>query len=119
MALIYVVDSNSWIDLAQLYPEQSFGQLWANMARLVRAERIISPYQVKTEIARGRDANLMEWCRQNKELFVNDVDLVPRAAAVVRRYPRLVNPNKSRDAADPFLIALAQRLDNRIDKPPM
>ena len=79
--------------------------------------RLKAPYQVRAEIAKGRDAELTEWCKQNKILFVNSKYMIPLAADVVRRHPRLVKPHKSGEEADPFLIALALILRNNIDTP--
>lgn len=108
MAFVYIVDSSSWIDLAHLYPRANFGQLWASLSGLVIEGRIKAPYQVREEISKGGDVELTEWCRQNKAMFVNDKYMIPLAADVVRRHPRLVKPHKSGEEADPFLIALAQ-----------
>lgn len=110
MDLIYVVDTSSWIDLTRIYPIANFRNLWENLSELVQTDRIKAPTQVKSEIEKGRDSDLLEWCKTNKQMFVDDPQLVPLAAGVVHEHPGLVPPHKSGEAADPFLIALAMFL---------
>lgn len=115
MTIIYIVDTSSWIDLSHNYPHYNFVGLWSNLENLITNDRIKTPRQVKNEIMAGKDEDLTNWCRRNKSMFVDDVQVTVVAHNITQEHPELVNPDKSNEEADPFLIALARFLNGKDD----
>lgn len=119
---IYIVDTSAIIDLLKFYPEEIFINLHCKINQLIKSKRLISINEVHDEINRYERANSKskEWCKKNKIIFIsshnriniaNQVvssdDYQKKVQDIIKKYNNIVDPNKDRVEADPYLIALA------------
>lgn len=114
---IYVIDTSSWIELGQYYPQETFTNLWDSLQKLIKNNRIISPEEVFKEISPKKGPEIYNWCNKNKKMFVkNNSEILSFVAEIMSNHQRLVNPNQIGASADPFVIALARASLNNIVK---
>lgn len=73
-------------------------------------QRIATPPKMLEEISRKSD-DLFAWLKEREAPFVGEHDeaVLLTLRGLLARFPRLVAEKKQRNAADPFVIALAQR----------
>ena len=86
-----------------------FKPVWNRLSALIDEGRLRASIEVLNEIKK-KDDELAEWCEAHPDLFV-DIDndhIQQKVAALLGKYPRLVDTRKGRSGADPFVIALAQ-----------
>ena len=115
MSSIYIVDTSTWIDLSQNYPNDVFSGLWTNIANLIKQQRILSPKLVLKEIEQGADDELTKWCKTKDRMFLDSNSIViGYAAEIIQSFPSLINPYATREEADPFIIALARSLQSNL-----
>jgi hypothetical protein len=63
---------------------------------------------VQVELER-QDDDLLKWAAEQAGLFLEvDAALQQRVRDILAAYPNLIDPNRGRSGADPFVIALAQ-----------
>ena len=106
-ARFYSIDASALIDLQLFYPRVTFPGLWERIEVMVVDGRIVAPGEVLAELER-KDDELVRWARGQTHLFVPwSHELVEAAQEVIRRFPGLVDPNKTIPDADPFVIAAA------------
>jgi len=104
---IYSIDTSALINMKILYPQDIFLSLWRNLETLINQGRLISPQEVFEEL-RKKDDELLEWAETYKSMFKNlDADQLEKVRDILRRFPRLIDPQKTTPDADPFVIALA------------
>lgn len=105
---IYVVDASIWISIHRNYPFDVAPGLWDLLNGLIASGRILSPTEVREEIASGTD-ELKAWSRAQPALYV---ELSPAeqalAADVLADCPELIDPDSEKPEADPFVVALGQ-----------
>lgn len=103
---VYCVDTSSLIRL-KVFPVTIFPGVWRNVDQLVAQERLISPDQVLEEI-RVQDDEILEWANRHSAVFKRlDGKQLAWVAEILKRFPDLVDWDKERPDADPFVIALA------------
>lgn len=90
------------------YPPRSFPTLWNKLDMLVKSSRLISPQEVYNELEKQED-EVFKWVKQRKQIFrrLDDEEQIALTSEIVRRFPKLVDPQKETPDADPFVIALA------------
>lgn len=110
----YILDSSTLIDLHHMHtktialPER----IWADLDRLFESGTLLSHAIVYNEIALSKQAtkkdSLSEWIEAKKEYFINrsgrQAELVQ---SIVHDFPALIQPDRERPQADPWIIALA------------
>jgi hypothetical protein len=85
-----------------------FKPVWDRLSALIDEGRLRASVEVLNEIKK-KDDDLAGWCEANPDLFVEiDDPIQEKVAALLGKYPRLVDTRKGRSGADPFVIALAQ-----------
>ena len=105
--VVYCADTSALIDMKNTYPMATFRTLWRNVAELVEAGRLIAPPQVLEELERGDD-ELTDWARANRSMFRSSTqELIDKTKEVLTRFSDLVDRNKEREDADPYVVALA------------
>lgn len=68
---------------------------------------MISPKQVLSELEQ-KDDELLKWAKKHMEMFkASDVEPQKHVSNILAKFPDLIDPNKSTEDADPFVIALA------------
>ena len=104
----FCVDTSAWLDgWRRNYPRDVFQTLWTRIEELVDQGEIIASEEVYVEIAK-KDDDLHEWIQARKAMLVAPEEAVQlRVAALLGKYPRLVDTLKGRSQADPFVIATA------------
>jgi hypothetical protein len=104
----YCVDTSGWLDgWRRYYPRDVFPSLWARIEEQVAAGAIISSEEVYVELAK-KDDDLHKWIQARKQMLVPTEEAIQKkVAALLAKFPRLVDTLKGRSQADPFVIATA------------
>ncbi len=109
----YVFDNSPLSALFRNYYRKNFPSLWQRFDRLVDDGRLVSTREVFREIEDGPIESLLEWAKQNRELFATPT--AEEGAFVAKTYAvpwfqqniekkKLLRGGK---VADPFVIARA------------
>ncbi len=110
--MIYCIDTSAILDgWVRYYPPDVFPALWKNLEAMIEAEELIAPEEVLREIEKKED-ELHKWVKSHEKMFHPLDEAVQRATAeILTKFPRLVDSEKERSRADPFVIALAKTVD--------
>lgn len=104
---VYCIDTSSLIECNLKYPESNFPGLWKRLRQLVDDDRLITTRQVRRELKSKADQAAV-WVKDNKRMVRTPTDEEWIKAQEVRdEFPKLVDPEKEKEDADPFLIGLA------------
>ncbi len=105
----YSIDTSALLEgWRRNYPPDVFPALWSNLEKLIRSEDLIATEEVLLELQR-KDDEVYQWARKQSEMFIPIDERVQLAvAAVLAKYPKLLDTRKGRSGADTFVIALAQ-----------
>jgi uncharacterized protein DUF4411 len=105
----YSIDTSSLVEAwHRRYPVDVFPALWDGIDRLISSPRLLASDEVFQEIKK-KDDDLYEWVKARPGLFRPlDREIQAAVREVLRRFPRLINTQRGRNQADPFVIALAQ-----------
>lgn len=106
--VIYCVDTSSMVRAwHEAYAIDVFPTFWDNIEELIDDGRFIAPDEVFRETKR-RDDDLHKWFKKRKECFVAiDDDLQDAVSGVMAEFQFLVKNRPGKNAADPWVIALA------------
>ncbi len=109
---LYVVDTSALIDMKLYYPISIFESLWKKCTILAHNSRMCAPGAVFNEIVR-KDDELASWAKRHcRCLFQEYTDFqVEKVREILSKFPRLIDPNRETEQADPFVVALG--LDRR------
>jgi len=111
MVYTYIIDTSSLIELTEKYTKKVFGKIWTNMHNLVSQGRLVSHREVYKEVERGGDDNLIEFCKKNVSMFLdNNDEILEFNKEIVRTHINLVDHRKASADADPFIIAVGRHL---------
>jgi len=104
----YCVDTSGWLDGWQrYYPRDVFPSLWDRIEGVINSGEIIVSDEVYRELERKSD-DLHDWIKTRKQMLVPlDEPIQLRAAQILAEFPRLVDTQRGRSKADPFVIATA------------
>lgn len=103
----YSIDTSSLILAWEEYPETVFRQLWKKLAKLIVDGDLRASAEVETEVDRLADG-LTSWVSENDDLIVAlDQAQQRNVKKILASHPNLVDLDKERSLADPFVIALA------------
>ncbi|MCI0736473.1 MAG: DUF4411 family protein [Beijerinckiaceae bacterium] len=108
-ARIYCFDTSALIHAwVRAYPPKHFSGLWKELDGLIAAERMLSSVEVYNELKK-KDDELADWAKSRKNELFREIDSLVQGAVVtlMRKYPKLVDTNKGKSGADPFVIAQA------------
>ncbi len=111
--IVYSMDASSLIEAYHSYPFDIFPSLWDKLEELIKSDRLkmfelVFDYEVK-------DEEIKEWCKE-KELdsYIRiATDQVDQNKAQILT-PLLVDPDTGDSGGDPWVIALAQDLQNGV-----
>lgn len=106
--MLYCVDTSGWLDGWQrYYPRDVFPSLWDRIEVAINSEEIIVSEEVYRELERKSD-DLHDWVKARKQMLVAlDEPIQLRATQILAEFPRLVDTQRGRSQADPFVIATA------------
>jgi hypothetical protein len=90
-------------------PAKRYPEPWDRLDDLIEDSRLIAPDEVLHEL-HGRDDPLLKWARERKKMFRRTSrDIVHRVQEILAKFA-LVDPDQPRTSADPFVIALAVKV---------
>ena len=129
MQNIYVLDSNVFLSLHNISEVEIRlpDRVWENMAKMMQAGTLISHRHVYNEIVytskkskgkfqpRPPDA-LVKWMQPKKRFFLNRTGFqINKTQSIVHNFPKLIDPEKEKEDADPWIIALALEKNSNPD----
>ena len=90
------------------HPPDVFPSLWKLLAKKIDAGEIVASEEVHTEIE-VKDDELLAFVNGFDNLFV-PLDAVQQTAVkeIMSKFPRWVDVNRTKNVADPYVIALAK-----------
>jgi len=104
----FCIDTSALIEMTN-YPQDIFSGLWLDLGLIADDGLLISPREVYVEIGKKWEEDLQKWVKTHSDMFVKlDEDQFILAQNIIRKFPKLVNINKTIPDADPFVIALAK-----------
>ena len=115
--IVYSVDTSSLIEAYRfLYPMKNFPALWQEFEKLIKSDRLKMSEFAFAEAM--RDKVLDEWCREKSlkpylESKVDDSDQ-KLVRNILSKYPGMLNVKKGTSGADPWVVALAMKLQNAV-----
>ena len=109
MTLRYSVDTSALIGAwTRRLPPDIVPTFWTQLDGLIAEGHLGCIDEVKLELEK-KDDKLFGWIKERPELVIPmSEDIIVAATDVIRSFPILTKPGKNRDAADPFVVALAQ-----------
>ena len=111
---MYILDTSVWIHVGRNHPPDIFATLWGHIEDAIARGEIRSPDEVLRELEEGHDT-LAPALAGKVGLFVPlDAGLQAAATEVLARCPQLVDPDSTRNRADPFVVALARQLQGTV-----
>lgn len=107
--MAYCFDTSALLDAwVRWYPIDVFPSFWERMDELISAGAIICPDEIFSELDKKED-DLHAWAKVRKDMFCAiDAATIVEVKAILKKYPRLVDTQKGRSQADPFVIAVAK-----------
>jgi len=107
--IIYVMDTSSLIKMKEQYPRATFPSVWRKLEDLCKSGRLIAPLEVLKEIEEGDD-ELKVWAKKVKNIFIKpDKRQTEIVKDILSKHSYLAKPQKTGPNADPWIIALAIR----------
>ena len=108
--IVYSFDASALIEAHKSYPMEIFPSLWVELEQLIKSDRLKMSEVVFDEV---QDQEIQEWFKEKQlkshiRVPINQIDQNNVQVLV----PRLVNPQTGESAGDPWVIALAQELQN-------
>lgn len=86
-----------------------FSGLWEDIGTFADGSSLVSPREVYIEIGKKREEDLQKWVNKHVKMFVKlDEDQFKMAQSIIKKFPKLIDVNKTIPDADPFVIALAK-----------
>jgi hypothetical protein len=106
---IYCVDTSTLIAAwNERYPIAHFPSFWERLDGLIRADRLVSPDEVRREVSKKDDV-LREWLAQRLQMFIDlEEDIQTEARQILAQFPLLTKQLPGRTATDAFVIAMAK-----------
>lgn len=107
--MAYCFDTSALLDAwVRWYPIDIFPSFWEKMDALVTNGEILSPDEIFAELEKKEDG-LHDWVKARKGMFCAlDATTIFEVKEILKAYPRLVDTQKGRSQADPFVIAVAK-----------
>lgn len=106
---MYCIDTSALVDgWTRYYPPDVFPPLWSKLEEMIHGEQLAAPDEVLRELSKKED-DLFKWAKKNDRLFVPlDATIQAATKEVLAAFPRLVDSERDRSIADPFVIAVAR-----------
>ncbi|MBZ5633724.1 MAG: DUF4411 family protein [Acidobacteriia bacterium] len=107
--MAYCIDTSAILDgWVRYYPRDVFPTLWDNLENMIAGGRLVAPDEVLKELSKNDD-DLHSWARLQDGLFCPlEADIQIATAEILGAFPKLVNNERNRSIADPFVIAVAK-----------
>jgi hypothetical protein len=110
--LPYSIDTSGLLDgWKRYYPPDIFPIIWDNVSDLIDAGGLIAPEEVREELRIGAD-DLYDWACVREQMFVPlTLEIQTAVANILAVHPQWVPADRSRNMADPFVVAVAMAND--------
>ncbi len=108
----YVLDTSAILDgWNRYYPPHVFPTVWQKLEDLASKEILVITEEVLRELEK-QDDDVYRWVKAQPNMVVPLDDKIQiEVSFILNAYPRLVNTQKNRSQADPFVIALARLIN--------
>lgn len=105
----YSLDTSAILDgWNRHYPPQVFPTIWKKLEGLASEGVLVATEEVLRELEK-QDDEVYQWVRAQSNMVVPlDEAIQLEVGFILNTYPRLVNTQKGRSQADPFVIGLAR-----------
>jgi hypothetical protein len=105
----FCLDTNALIEpWHRRYPKDVFPTFWDTVETWAADGRLIAPEAVLTELE-AQDDDLYRWAKDHRSLFLPpEVPVQAAVTSIVAQFTGLVDWQRQRDKADPWVIAQAQ-----------
>jgi hypothetical protein len=104
----YSFDTSGLLDgWIRYYSPEVFPSLWKQMEAAGADQVLVAVQDVLLELEK-KDDDVYNWAKRHITFVPLDTAIQEAAILILKRFPNLVNPRRSRSLADPFVIALAQ-----------
>ena len=112
MSAGFVIDTSSLIRLSRENPRPRYPKIWDRAEDLIEKGLLRAPREVRLQLERGDD-ELAVWAKARVELFIdpNEAQTL-RLEEILRRFPALIDPDRTSPFADPWVVALALYLNS-------
>lgn len=91
-----------------------FPSVWTKLELLASKGSLIATEEVLRELEK-QDDEVYKWVKSQPDMVVPIDDLIQiEVSMIMDAYPRLVNDQKGRSQADPFVIGLARLVDGAV-----
>lgn len=103
----YCCDTSAIVELYDSYPPDIFSKLWKNFESLISNGYLHAVSEVYLELS-SIDDYLFNWSKKYKSMFRDlDNQQIIKVTEVLRKFPNLLDYNKTNADADPFIISHA------------
>lgn len=105
----YSIDTSALMDgWDRYYPRDVHVGLWRKLEELIEAGDVISTEFVLKELEKKHD-DLFKWAKERKAMFRSANEQTQLAVReILRDHQHLINAQRNRSGADPWVIALAR-----------
>lgn len=110
----YSFDTSAILDgWVKYYPPDVFPTVWQSIDSLAASGHLVATVEVLNELEKKED-EVYEWLKNRPHMVVPvDGQIQVEVSQILTAHPRLVNTQKNRSQADPWVIALA-RVENGV-----
>ena len=110
----YSIDTDIWIRIKNNYPPNIFKKFWVQLDAAIAAGTIRSSEEVLKDLEKGAD-DFSPVLKAKAGVFVPlDEGLQAEVAEVMAACPDLVDEENERSLSDPFVVALAKRMNGTV-----
>ncbi|MDH4129556.1 MAG: DUF4411 family protein [Spirochaetota bacterium] len=106
----YCIDTSAIIDpWRNRFPPDIFPSIWQEIDNLIINNQLKAPREVYNELE-NQDDEILEWAKNHKNNLFIDLDEYEQSLVIdiLNKFPKLIDYNKTKPDADPFIIALAK-----------
>ena len=115
---IFYIDSSSFVYLHRFYPPDFSKDIWDEIEQLFYEGKIFSHKIVLEELTTSskKPDDLTKWILSQKQYFKSSTfTQAQHVSQIINEFPGLIDHNREKDEADPWLIALAIEEQSQIN----
>lgn len=115
---LFCIDTSALVRIFRFYPRDLAEQIWDKLKDSFYEEETISHILVYEEITtRSKEQDFLSKCITPLRSFFKGMSFnqAGKVSKIVKRFPGIIDPNKEKDEADPWLIALAIEEKKQLD----
>lgn len=107
---MYCFDTSAFVNpWRRYYPLDLFPSVWEHIDRCIVDGSILAAHEVHHELDQ-KDDELLQYIKARDGLFVPlDEQQQGYVAEIVNQFPSWINPESTKNSADPFIVALARQ----------